>query len=110
MILMKKKNISSVSNVNYFCEFAAFNMITKDLLIVGGYNAISIINVNQYKLVKVIPVPYSNASYAFCKLNENMFLTGSEELRTIYQWKIKGDNIILIGKKNIFMIIQYILL
>jgi WD40 repeat protein len=75
-------------------------MITKDLLIVGGYNAISIINVNQYKLVKVIPVPYSNASYAFCILNENMFLTGSEELRTIYQWKIEGDNIILIGKKR----------
>ena len=73
-------------------------MITKDLLIIGGYNKIYIINVNQYTLIREIEIPNSSYINRFCKLNENMFLTGRNGI--IIQWKIDGDNIILISKEE----------
>ena len=74
-------------------------MITKDLLIIGGNNKISIINVNQYRVIREIEVPNSNYIFGYCKINENMFLTGDNN-GIIRQWKIEGDNLILISKKE----------
>ena len=74
-------------------------MISKDLLIIPGQNKLSIINVNQYRLIRVIDVEGSDWITGVCMLNENMILTGDYE-ETIRQWRIEGDNLILISKKE----------
>ena len=82
-------NIDSISNV--------LEMITKDILIVFGLNKLSLINVNKHILFRI----FINTEWAFgfCKLNENMFLTGSGD-GIISQWKIEDDNIALIHRKE----------
>ena len=74
-------------------------MITKDLLFIGGQDKISIVNVNQHNLVRVIDVPGSGLISAICMLNQNIILTGDYS-ETIRQWRIEGDNLILISKKE----------
>ena len=73
-------------------------MIIKDLLLITGENKISIINVNNYKL-RIINVPESNWIDGVCILNQNMLLTGDES-KIIRQWRIEGDNLILISIKE----------
>ena len=74
-------------------------MIKNVLLLIPGFNLISIINTNEYKLVRKIDVPGSSWISGVCLLNKNMLLTGdfSEILR---QWKIEGDNLLLVSKKE----------
>ena len=73
-------------------------MMTKDLLLITGKNKISIINVNNYKL-RIINVPGAGCICGVCILNQNMLLTGDES-KIIRQWRIEGDNLILISKKE----------
>ena len=73
-------------------------MMTKDLLLITGYNKISIINVNNYKL-RIINLPKAGCICGVCILNQNMLLTGDES-KIIRQWRIEGDNLILISKKE----------
>ena len=91
-----KSTLSNISCNNSF--FRTFNMITEDLLVIGGENIISILNVHQYKLIRVIEVYNSNFT-GYCYLTENTFLTGDHR-GIIRQWKIEGDNLILISKKE----------
>ena len=74
-------------------------MIKKDLLLIPGENQISIINTEQYKLVRKIEVPDSNYICGVCMLNENMLLTG-DRAKILRQWKIEEDNLILVSKKE----------
>ena len=74
-------------------------MIKKDLLLIPGDRQISIINTKQYKLVRKIDNLGSGFIYGVCLLNKNMLLTGDTEKR-IRQWKIEGDNLILVSKKE----------
>ena len=73
-------------------------MMTKDLLLITGENKISIINVNNYKL-RIINVPGAYCINGVCILNQNMLLTGDQS-KMIRQWRIEGDNLILISKKE----------
>ena len=73
-------------------------MMTKDLLLITGKNKISIINVNNYKL-RIINVPEADCICGVCILNQNMLLTGDDK-KIIRQWRIEGDNLILISKKE----------
>ena len=73
-------------------------MMTKDLLLITGDNKILIINVNNYKL-RIINVPGADCICGVCILNQNMLLTGDES-KIIRQWRIEGDNLILISKKE----------
>ena len=73
-------------------------MMKKDLLLITGENEISIINVNNYKL-RIINVSEADCIYGVCILNQNMLLTGDES-KIIRQWRIEGDNLILISKKE----------
>ena len=76
-------------------------MIRKDLLLIPGCNQISIINTNQHNLVRKIEVPGSSYIYGVCMLNKNMLLTGDNSSScTLRQWKIEGDNLILVSKKE----------
>ena len=92
--LLERKVKSSISNIY------AYNMImmTKDLLLITGFNQISIININNYKL-RIIDVPGVNFIYGVCMLNQNMLLTG-DKAKIIRQWKIEDDNLILVSKKE----------
>ena len=72
-------------------------MMTKDLLLITGYNKISIINVNNYKL-RIINVPEADCIWGVCILNQNMLLTGDQS-KIIRHWRIEDDNLILISKK-----------
>jgi len=74
-------------------------MISKELLLICGENILSIININQYKLVRIIKVPNSGWIYGACMLNENILLIGDEK-STIREWKIVGDNLMLISQKE----------
>ena len=71
---------------------------TKDSLFFTEYNKISIINVNNYKL-KIINVPGADYIYGICMLNQDMLLTGDQE-GIIRQWRIEGDNLILVSGKE----------
>ena len=75
-----------------------FVMIKKNLLLIPGYVQISIINTEQYKLVHKIDIG-SNWICGVCMINEDMLLTGGDD-HLIIQWKIEGDNIKLISKKE----------
>ena len=71
----------------------------KNLLLIPGKDQISIINTEQYKLVRKIEVTGSSWICGVCMLNKNMLLTG-DDAEIIRQWKIDGDNLILISKKE----------
>ena len=69
-------------------------MISDKLLFIPSYNKISIININEYTLIRVIDIPNSNRIFGVCMLNKNILLTGDEK-GVIRQWKIEGDNLSL---------------
>ena len=74
-------------------------MMTKDLLLATGENKLSIININLHNIIRTIDVSGSSWIGCACMLNENMLLTGDKNKRII-QWKIEGDNLQLISKKE----------
>ncbi len=92
-----KTSISNISKYNGCREW--FIMMTKDLLVIPGENKISIINVNHYNVARIIEVPGSSWICGICILNENMILTG-DFTEIIRQWRIEGDNLILVSKKE----------
>ena len=94
--LLERKIKTSISNISNFINLI---MIKKDLLLIPGKNEISIINIEQYELIRKIDVQDSGLIAGVCMLNKNMILT-CEEKRAIRQWKIDGDNLILISKKE----------
>ena len=92
--LLERKVKSSISNI----RCCSMIMMTKNLLVITGYYEISIINVNNYKL-RIIDVPEPERILGVCILNQNMLLTG-DYTNIIRQWRIEGDNLILISKKE----------
>jgi len=90
-----KKKLSKVKVTGY----NSFYMITKDLLLITGCGVLSIINVNQYNLIRIINAPDSSYICVSCMLNKNIILTG-DSTRKIKQWRIDGDNLILISSKE----------
>ena len=99
--LLQKKEISKINNIHTnYITLEGFTMISKELLLIPGINKISIININKYNLLKIIDVPNSNGITSVCLLAANILLTGDGN-KSIRQWKIEGDNLILNSiKKN----------
>ena len=98
--ILERKIIATISGISKYngCR-AWFIMIKRDLLLIPGTNQLSIINTNEYKVVRKIDVPNSSCITGVCLLNKNMLLTG-DYAEIIRQWKIEGDNLILISKKE----------
>ena len=98
--LLQKKEISKLKDIktNYYNN-RGFIMISKELLFIPGKNKISIININEYKLIRIIDVPNSNDIIGGCMLNDNILITGDKN-GIIRQWKIEGNNLILISIKE----------
>ena len=100
LYIWKKKNNASISVVDNYNSYRLWIiMVKKNLLLVPGDNKIFIINTEQYKLVRTIEAPNSNLIQGVCLLNKDMLLTGDTG-KTIRQWKIEGDNLILMSKKE----------
>ena len=98
--LLNKKKTNSISNIHKFNGIKEWLiMISKELLVIPGENKISIVNVNEYKLVRIIEAPGSSYICGVCLLNKNMLLTGDYS-KVIRQWKIEGDNLILFSSKE----------
>ena len=98
--ISERKIKASLSNINkYDSVRALFIMIKKNLLLIPGENQLSIINTNEYKLIRTINVPNASWITGVCLLNKDMLLTGDYS-ETIRQWKIEGENLILISKKE----------
>ena len=96
--LLEKKNINSISNISKTDDaLGFFLMISKELLVIPGKEKISIVNVNEYKLVRIIQVPGASWIYNICMVNKNMILTGDSS-NALRQWRIEGDNLILYSK------------
>jgi len=49
--------------------------------------------------VRIIEIPDSGCIYGICMINKNILLTGDTN-KAIKQWKIEGNNLILISKKE----------
>ena len=96
--LIQRKIKHTISNINKFNDIETFLMITKDLLLIPGQNKISLININKYKIVKIIEVPNSDWIWSACMINKNMLLTGDSG--TIKQWKIEENNLVFICEKE----------
>ena len=73
-------------------------MITKDLLLIPGKKMISIININEYKLIRIIDVPNSEWLCGACMLNKNEVIIGVDS--KIIQWRIEGDNLNFVSQKE----------
>ena len=98
--ILERKIKATISNISKYCGCREwFIMIKKDLLLIPGSNQLTIINTNEYKLIRKIDVPNSSTITGVCLLNKNMLLTG-DYAEIIRQWKIEGDNLILISKKE----------
>ena len=74
-------------------------MLNENFLAIPGENKITIINVKIYKITRIIEINGSDWILGNCRINENMLFTGDRNL-TIRQWKIEGDNLILVSIKN----------
>ena len=95
--LQERKIINKTDKIDSIC---CFTMISKDLLIAGtSNNKILIINVNSHNIIRTINVSDSSSIYTICMINENQLLTGDSNHK-IKQWKIEGDNLILISTKE----------
>ena len=97
---IKWNNIKKLNNISAaYYNLDSLLMISKDLLLITGKNIISIVNVYSYNLIKTINAPDSGLIYATLMLNKDMILTADKNKRII-QWKIEGDNLQLISKKE----------
>jgi len=94
----ERKIKASISNISKN-DLSPFIMISKDLLFISGYNKISIININEYKLIREIEIPNSGWINRVYMINKNILLTRDEKAIT-RKWKIEQDNLVLISKKE----------
>jgi len=91
----EKKIIAKINDIRAQC----MEKITSDLLLVGGYNKLYLININIHNLIRIIDCSDSRFIYDICILSDNVVLTGDEE-SNIKQWRILGDKLILISEKK----------
>ena len=94
----ERKIKSSISNISK-ADISPFIIISKKLLFIPGKNKISLVDINYYELIREIKVPNSGWIRSACILNNNIVLTGDDK-SIIREWKIEGDNLILISKKE----------
>ena len=91
-----KATLTNITKCNNQREWLI--MISKDLLLIPGEKELSIININEYKLIRKIKAFDSPWLCGVCRINNNMIVTGDDS--KIKQWKIEKDNIVLVSQKD----------
>ena len=74
-------------------------MISNDLLLATGENKLTIININSHSIIRKIDSSSSGWIRATCLINNEKIIT-CDDNHKIIQWKIEGDNLSLISKKE----------
>ena len=98
--LLERKAITSLKNINKrIGTYDWFIMMTKNLLLITGENILTIINVDSHSVVRTINVTNSSWINAACLLTNNMLITVDNN-ENIIQWKIEGDNLVMISRKE----------
>ena len=98
--LNERKNITKINNISVtYYIYDSLLMMTNDLLLAAGENKLTIINVNSHSVIRSIDVSGSSLINAACLITNDMILT-CDCNHKIIQWKIDGDNLRLIGKKE----------
>ena len=88
--LLERKMITSLKNINKRIGiYDWFIMMTKNLLLITG----------SHSVVRTINVTNSSWINAACLLTNNMLLTVDNN-KIIIQWKIEGDNLVMISRKE----------
>jgi len=91
--LIKKNIINKIYNISVaYYIYDSFLIISKELLLLSGYNKLSIVNINSYNLINITDISGSGWIYSACMLNKNEILTGDSNKRLI-QWKIEDNNL-----------------
>ena len=97
--ILERKIKFSLDDIGGFREYNEnFIMIKNYLLAIPGENKITLINVNEYKIIRIVDVPNSGWINGIC-LFHNILFTGDDS-NTIRQWEIKDDNLILVLKRE----------
>ena len=97
--IQRKKN-KMITNIDFnIYNLQGFVMISKELLFIPGVNKISIININEYNIIRIITLPNLNIIVGACLLNENLLLTGDNK-GILKKWKIVGNNLFLISQNS----------
>ena len=98
--LLEKKIKASLANITAYSGVRfKLILISKELLIVPEQNKLTIVNINKYEIVRIIETPDSGWIFGICMINKNILLTGDTK-KVIKQWRIEGNNLILISKKE----------
>ena len=99
--LLERKTMNVLSNINkrIIGGYDWFIMMTKNLLLITGENILTIINVDSHSVVRTINVTNSSWINAACLLTNNMLITVDNN-ENIIQWKIEGDNLVMISRKE----------
>ena len=95
--LIERKNKKIIEDVT--SSFNSFCMITKDLLLIPGYEIISVINLNNYSKIREIEISKEAVIRGICMLTSNLIIIGDEN-GTLKEYKIEGDNLRLFSKKG----------
>ena len=95
--LIERKNKKIIEDVT--SSFNSFCMITKDLLLIPGYEIISVINLNDYSKIREIEISKEAVIRGICMLTSNLIIIGDEN-GTLKEYKIEGDNLRLFSKKG----------
>jgi len=98
--LLERKIKASINNISLIDSVRSkLILINKELLISPGKSILTIVNINQYEIVRIIDSPDSGSIYGIYMINKNILLTGDTN-KTIKQWKIEGNNLLLTSKKE----------
>ena len=98
--LLEREVKASLININLNNSIRSkLILISKELLIIPEKAKLTIVNINKYEIVRIIETPDSGSIYGICMINKNILLTGDKN-KTIKQWKIEGNNLILTSKKK----------
>ena len=96
---LNTRKLKEIININRDIHWTPSNllcMMNERCLCVGGANKITIIDVYNKNIISEIEE--SGVHYCLYKLNDNILLTGKDY--DITQWKINGNNLTFISKKE----------
>ena len=98
--LNERKIITKINNISVaYNTYDNLLIISNDLLLTAGENKLTIININSHSIIRKIDSSSSGWIRATCLINNEKIIT-CDDNHKIIQWKIEGDNLSLISKKE----------
>ena len=103
--IIQKKKIKSINLGNSEHDMhPLFNLIEKNILLVGCSKKILLIDINNHKIKNKFSLKKNEELFSIIPLNKKMFLALSEN-SFLSQYEIKNEKIIILQKKKLMVII-----